>query len=115
VRRSRAAGPACAAGPAGTALTVACGGRRGAGRNGAWARRDLITAVRKAKTAAEEREIVKKESAFLRNAFGSKGDKFKARNLVKLMYIHMLGYPTQFGQLECLKLITQGTYAEKVR
>ena len=77
--------------------------------------RDLIGHVRKAKTAAEEREIIKKESAFLRNSFGSKGDKFKARNLVKLMYIHMLGYPTQFGQLECLKLITQGTYSEKVR
>lgn len=70
--------------------------------------------MRKAKTAAEERDIIKKESAYLRDAFNNKADRAKARNLVKLMYIHMLGYPTQFGQMECLKLITQGDYADKV-
>ena len=29
------------------------------------------------------------------------------------MYIHMLGYPTHFGQMECLKLISAPTFPEK--
>jgi AP-1 complex subunit gamma-1 len=28
----------------------------------------------------------------------------RANNVAKLLYIHMLGYPAHFGQLECLKL-----------
>ena len=30
------------------------------------------------------------------------------------MYIHMLGYPTHFGQMETLKLIAATGFAEKV-
>lgn len=30
------------------------------------------------------------------------------------MYIHMLGYPTHFGQMETLKLIAANGFAEKV-
>lgn len=26
-------------------------------------------------------------------------------NVAKLLYIHMLGYPAHFGQIECLKLV----------
>lgn len=29
------------------------------------------------------------------------------------MFIHMLGYPTHFGQMECIKLIAEGDYPEK--
>lgn len=35
------------------------------------------------------------------------------RNVAKLMYIHMLGYPTHFGQMECVKLIASGSYPDK--
>ena len=35
------------------------------------------------------------------------------RNVAKLLYIHMLGYPTHFGQMECLKLIVSPFYADK--
>lgn len=35
------------------------------------------------------------------------------RNVAKLLFINMLGHDTDFGQLECLKLITANTYAEK--
>ncbi len=31
------------------------------------------------------------------------------------MYIHMLGYPTHFGQMETLKLIAASGFPEKVR
>lgn len=37
-----------------------------------------------------------------------------ARNVAKLMYIHMLGYPTHFGQMETLKLIASSGFPEKV-
>lgn len=30
------------------------------------------------------------------------------------MFMHMLGYPTHFGQMECLKLISSTSYVEKV-
>ena len=29
------------------------------------------------------------------------------------MYIHMLGYPTHFGQLECLKLVGAPSFPDK--
>jgi AP-1 complex subunit gamma-1 len=29
---------------------------------------------------------------------------WRCRNIAKLLYIHMLGYPAHFGQMECLKL-----------
>jgi AP-1 complex subunit gamma-1 len=29
------------------------------------------------------------------------------------MFIHMLGYPTHFGQMECLKLIAAAGFPEK--
>lgn len=75
----------------------------------------LITKVRKAKTAAEERAIIKQESAYIRTVVGSEQLKYAKRNLVKLMYIRMLGYPAEFGQVPCLDLITKGDYSAKVR
>jgi hypothetical protein len=33
--------------------------------------------------------------------------------VAKLLYIHMLGYPTHFGQMECLKLISMTGFPEK--
>lgn len=60
--------------------------------------RDLIRAVRACKTAAQEREVIAKESAALREAFRDQDAAFfRHRNVAKLMYIHMLGYPTHFG------------------
>ena len=41
--------------------------------------------------------------------------RYAKRNLVKLMYIRMLGYPAEFGQVPCLDLITKGDYSAKVR
>lgn len=75
----------------------------------------LITKVRRAKTAAEERAIIKKESAYIRTVLGSEPSRHAKRNLVKLMYMRMLGYPSEFGQVPCLALITKGDYSAKVR
>ncbi len=76
--------------------------------------RELIRAVRQAKTAAEERTVIAKESAALRNAFKDQDTTYRHRNVSKLMYIHMLGYPTHFGQMETLKLIAASGFPEKV-
>ena len=75
--------------------------------------RDLIRAVRACKTAAEERGVISTECALIRTAIKEEDEKFRHRNVAKLMYIHMLGYPTHFGQMECLKLISAPGFPEK--
>lgn len=75
--------------------------------------RDMIRSIRACKTAAEERGVVAKECAVLRNAFKDNDQDYRHRNVAKLMFIHMLGYPTHFGQMECIKLIAAGSFPEK--
>ena len=75
--------------------------------------RDMIRSVRACKTAAEEREVVAKECAALRDLLKEPIQHHRHRNIAKLMFIHMLGYPTHFGQMECIKLIAEGDYPEK--
>ncbi|KAI9923223.1 hypothetical protein PsorP6_002013 [Peronosclerospora sorghi] len=75
--------------------------------------RDLIRAVRASKTAAEERAVIAKESALIRTAFKDQDKQYRHRNVAKLLFIHMLGYPSHFGQMECVKLIASPYFAEK--
>ncbi|KAJ8758961.1 hypothetical protein K2173_003199 [Erythroxylum novogranatense] len=75
--------------------------------------RDMIRAIRACKTAAEERAVVRKECAAIRAAINENDQDYRHRNLAKLMFIHMLGYPTHFGQMECLKLIASAGFPEK--
>ncbi|KAL8052592.1 hypothetical protein ABFX02_05G015000 [Erythranthe guttata] len=75
--------------------------------------RDMIRAIRACKTAAEERAVVRKECASIRAAISENDQDYRHRNLAKLMFIHMLGYPTHFGQMECLKLIASPGFPEK--
>ncbi|GMH65663.1 hypothetical protein TL16_g04255 [Triparma laevis f. inornata] len=60
--------------------------------------RDLIRSVR---------------SSMIRTAIREEADQFRHRNVAKLLFMHMLGYPTHFGQLECLKLIASPHFPEK--
>nr|KAJ0219688.1 hypothetical protein LSAT_V11C200061420 [Lactuca sativa] len=75
--------------------------------------RDMIRAIRACKTAAEERAVVRKECASIRASVSDNDNDYRHRNLAKLMFIHMLGYPTHFGQMECLKLIAAPGFPEK--
>ncbi|CAN1151270.1 AP-1 complex subunit gamma-2 [Linum perenne] len=75
--------------------------------------RDMIRAIRACKTAAEERAVVRKECAVIRASVNENDNDFRHRNLAKLMFIHMLGYPTHFGQMEVLKLIASPGFPEK--
>ena len=75
--------------------------------------RELIRNVRACKTAAAERAVISKESALIRTAFKEDDNLHRHRNVAKLLYIHMLGYPSHFGQMECLKLIASQRFPEK--
>ncbi|KAK9094129.1 hypothetical protein Scep_025598 [Stephania cephalantha] len=75
--------------------------------------RDMIRSIRACKTAAEERAVVRKECAAIRAAISENDHDYRHRNLAKLMFIHMLGYPTHFGQMECLKAIASAGFPEK--
>uniref|UniRef100_A0A6G1S956 AP-1 complex subunit gamma n=1 Tax=Aceria tosichella TaxID=561515 RepID=A0A6G1S956_9ACAR len=75
--------------------------------------RDLIRNIRAARTAAEERGVVQKECAYIRTTFRQEDNIWRSRNVVKLLYLNVLGYPVQFGQLECLKLIASPRYTDK--
>lgn len=75
--------------------------------------RDLIREIRSARTAADERSVVQKESSTIRDSFRDQDNTYRCRNVAKLLYIHMLGYPAHFGQLECLKLIASQKFTDK--
>lgn len=75
--------------------------------------RDLIKQVRACKTAAEERDVIAKECANIRTSIKEEETEYRHRNVAKLLYIHMLGYPTHWGQMECLKLIASSFYSDK--
>jgi len=61
--------------------------------------RDLIREIRSARTAADERAVVQKECAQIRDTFREEDNTYRCRNVAKLLYIHMLGYPAHFGQV----------------
>ncbi|XP_041376588.1 AP-1 complex subunit gamma-1-like isoform X2 [Gigantopelta aegis] len=75
--------------------------------------RDLIREIRSARTAADERSVVNKECAMIRDSFRDEDNTYRCRNVAKLLYINMLGYPAHFGQLECLKLIASPRFTDK--
>ncbi|KAJ3278912.1 clathrin associated protein complex large subunit [Borealophlyctis nickersoniae] len=75
--------------------------------------KDLIKQIRACKTAADERAVIAKESAFIRTSFREENNETRHINVAKLLYIHMLGYPAHFGQMECLKLVASPRFADK--
>lgn len=68
---------------------------------------------RACKTLADERAVIVKESAAIRTSFKEEDSFMRHHNIAKLLYIHMLGYPAHFGQIECLKLVASPRFADK--
>jgi AP-1 complex subunit gamma-1 len=68
--------------------------------------KQFIRNVRAAKTIADERAVVQKESAAIRASFREESHDSNVRrnNVAKLLYLFTLGERTHFGQIECLKL-----------
>jgi len=75
--------------------------------------RDLIRSIRATRTAQDERDVITKECALIRTSFREDDNDVRSRSVAKLLYIHMLGYPAHFGQLECLKLISSPKFNDK--
>lgn len=75
--------------------------------------KELIKAYRACTTAAEERALVKKESAHIRDLFKEGDTAFRRRNIAKLLFFHMNGYPTNFGMTECVKLCATDKFSDK--
>ncbi|KAI9179090.1 clathrin associated protein complex large subunit [Blastocladiella emersonii ATCC 22665] len=75
--------------------------------------KDFIKQIRACKTAADERAVVAKESATIRTMFKEENPDSRHANVAKLLYIHMLGYPAHFGQMECVKLVASPRFADK--
>lgn len=75
----------------------------------------FVKAVRKAKTIADERTVVRKESAAIRTSFRDPNlDQTTRRiNISKLLYLYIMGEKTHFGQVECLKLLASPRFADK--
>lgn len=49
----------------------------------------------------------------MRKAFKEQDAHYRHRNVAKLLFMHMLGYPTHFGQMETLKLVASNSFADK--
>ena len=75
--------------------------------------RDFIKNISACKTQAEERAYVAKESALIRTAFREGNLQQRHRNIAKLLFIQMLGYPTHFTQIDCVKLVASQKFNEK--
>jgi AP-1 complex subunit gamma-1 len=75
--------------------------------------RELIRSMRACKTAAEERAAVAKECALIRTSFKEENHFFRHCNFAKLLFSHMLGYRSHFGQMGTIKLIASPDYPQK--
>lgn len=75
--------------------------------------KELIRAVRESKTTAEERVIIHRETASIRQALKEGKEHYRMRCMLKLLYIAMLGYHTEFSQMEIIRLLSQPEYTGK--
>ncbi|TDZ34647.1 AP-1 complex subunit gamma-1 [Colletotrichum trifolii] len=77
--------------------------------------KQFIRNVRAAKTIADERAVIQKESASIRASFREESGDHSVRrnNVAKLLYLFTLGERTHFGQIECLKLLASPRFADK--
>ncbi|XP_015234916.1 PREDICTED: AP-1 complex subunit gamma-1-like [Cyprinodon variegatus] len=74
---------------------------------------EMIRAIRSARTQCEERGVIQRECAAIRAQFRQTDNGGRSHNLAKLLYVHMLGYPAHFGQMECVRMIASPRYSEK--
>ncbi|KAI4902642.1 hypothetical protein NFI96_027654 [Prochilodus magdalenae] len=74
---------------------------------------EMIRSIRSARTHGEERGVIQRECAAIRAQFRQADGGGRSHNLAKLLYVHMLGYPAHFGQMECVRMIASPRYSEK--
>ncbi|KPI88229.1 putative adaptor gamma-1 chain [Leptomonas seymouri] len=71
----------------------------------------LIRMIRRCKTVEEERSSVKIACSQLRKGFEEATPYLRVRYMLMLLYIRMLGYPTEFGHMEVLNLLSQSDFS----
>lgn len=76
---------------------------------------NFIGDIRNCKTEEEERERVETELAKIRSSFAKSnvGGYAKKKYMWKVMYMYILGYPVDFGHMQCVDLIRSDTWTEK--
>ncbi|GIX64416.1 clathrin-adaptor gamma chain [Babesia caballi] len=75
--------------------------------------KDMIRAIRSCKTAGEERAVIARECAEIRSSLNGNSSSDRRKNIAKLLLIQLMGHSTNFGQVECIKLIASSKYADK--
>lgn len=77
--------------------------------------KSFIKSVRAAKTIADERTVIQKESAAIRTSFREDyaDTSIRRQNVAKLLYLFTLGERTHWGQVECLKLLATPRFTDK--
>lgn len=77
--------------------------------------KSFIKSIRGSKTIADERAIIKRESAAIRTAFKDTSLSHNSRRVAiqKLLYLYILGEKTHFGQIECIKLLASPNFIDK--
>jgi len=70
--------------------------------------KELIRLVRQCHTIQDERNVIATESATIRTTMKEKKkeSRYRHRNVAKLLYMHMLGYDTYYGQMECIRMLS---------
>lgn len=77
--------------------------------------KSFIKSVRAAKTIADERTVIQKESAAIRTSFRENyaDTSIRRQNVAKLLYLFTLGERTHWGQVECLRLLATPRFTDK--
>lgn len=75
--------------------------------------KELIRSIRSCKTPAEERAVLARECAEIRSSINGNSSSTRQKNISKLLLIHLLGHSTNFGQVECIKLIASNKFSDK--
>ncbi|KAH7829449.1 Adaptor protein complex 1 (AP-1), gamma subunit A [Monocercomonoides exilis] len=75
--------------------------------------REFVLEVRSAETSAQEREIISRESANMRTTFKDPKNRLAHRNVVKCLFMHLIGYQAHFVKVEAVKLVASNKFYEK--
>lgn len=75
--------------------------------------KEFLEILRACKTTKEEKELILKEKAAIRQSFQKNEHAFRPRNLVKLIFINLQGVDTDFGQVESINITCRGSFIEK--
>ena len=77
--------------------------------------KEFITNVRSCDNHEEMKELILRERAAIKDSFSKKKQKksYIPRNLVKLLFINLQGYETNFGEMESLSLACQNSFLQK--